>query len=517
MPDILNFDIKTTHDLYDRNITMWQKNQDCRDGERAVKNSINQKIYLPPLSGHYTSNSQLDVNIYLRYIVYAVYFNATGRTVDGLRGMIFRKPPIYQIPEKIKFIDDNVDLKNQSLIDFVKCVTEQVIIKNRVGVLVDFPAVDTANMTLARYEQENIRPYLTLYNAEYILNWREEKINNIYQTAFVSLVEYTYESGISEFETQLVEILRILDFDENGYYRQRKYKRYEATSGTAGSPWEEVFSINPKVNGKKTKLIPFYCITKNGISWEIKPSVVNDLCDLNIAHYRNSASYENALILTGNPTPCLSGYISDDNETLTLGSSKALLFKDGGNSWFLQLGSDGLAAIEKAMSDKANQMALLGARIIAPEKRQVETAETASIHRAGEQSVLTDIAQSVSKSLEKIIKKIGEWVNLSEKQIEEIKFELNTDFLPASMSEGKLRELTKTWQSGGISDIEYFNQLKIGEIIDSSKSFEEHQLELEEQNNDNIVGIENDDAVEEEIEEQEEQNLENELEDDVGE
>jgi hypothetical protein len=508
--------VDNKHPDYMKFQSNWIKNQDANDGEEAVKTSIQSRAYLPLLSGHRVeSDGEQLYGVYQRY---ASWFNATGRTVDGLLGLVYRKDPIVELPEELEYMKTDCNTKNQTLDDFSKELFEQVLLKNRVGLLVDFPAVNTKNMNKAQFESLKLRPYFTQYRAECIFNWRMNKINNEYQTTFVTLFETEIQAGANEFENQKIERIRVLDFNEAGYYRQRVYERTIETgeSGPKANTnydWQLKSTAEPKINNTKLKYIPFYCITERGISWDLEYSAINDLSNVNIAHYRNSASYENALILTGNPTPCLVDYTKDDNtKSITLGSSRTLLFGPNGKWGFLSLEGEGIEELRIALQQKEGQMALLGARIIAPEKRQTETAEAASIHRQGEQGVLANIANSISGTITKGLQVAAQWQNVPENEIEEIKYELNTDYLPNQMTFQMLQALLQSWQSGILSDPELFILLKKGEVIEADKTFEEHVEEIENSTlTTNIKtndGSEEEDVIEEETDEEEEEILE---------
>src|SRR3546814_17722435 len=82
--------VETTHPQYDAHAYEWQVMRDTSAGEQSVKAAG--EAYLPKLGGQ-------DGNQYDAYKTRASYYNATGRTIDGLTGMIFRQPPLVEHPE----------------------------------------------------------------------------------------------------------------------------------------------------------------------------------------------------------------------------------------------------------------------------------------------------------------------------------------------------------------------------------------------------------------------------------
>jgi hypothetical protein len=93
------------------------------------------------------------------------------------------------------------------------------------------------------------------------------------------------------------------------------------------------------------------------------------------------------------------------------------------------------------------------------------------IKRAGENSVLAKIVQSVSESLEWALTVFAEWAG----QSGEIVYQINRDFMPAMMDAQTLQALLAGRIANEITEQEYFDLLQRGDVIDPGKSFEEHQ------------------------------------------
>lgn len=461
----------------------WEKVRDAVAGEDAIK-SKHQK-YLPTLSGHTGVNDPK----YKTYLDYAHWYSATSRTLAGLRGLVFRKDPLKLIPDGLDEYYENITADGQSLIAFSKSVLVEVLQTNRCGIFVDLPNVDVSvDRSIAEAKRENIRPYARMYPAESIINWRTAEVNNSSVTTLVVLTENIEIPGDDGFSTVSEIRYRVLYLDEEGVYNQAVYERQRpdvisavsqadtggaVAAGTGG--YIRVTSITPMIDGKTLNYIPFYPITDKGITWELTHSTLLPLVNTNISHYRNSANRENALIWTGNPSPVFSGYQGGVNDNkLRLGSTEAILLENGGTAQFLEFTGQGINPIKEVMLEKEEEMAVLGARIIAPEKRTAETAESAQIHRAGEQGVLADIANSVSSGLTKILQFIAQFEKIEDWQ--SIYIELNTDFMPSTMEPAMISTLAEMFRTKMISWDTYFYNLQQGEIIpegvDAASEFE---------------------------------------------
>jgi hypothetical protein len=210
--------------------------------------------------------------------------------------------------------------------------------------------------------------------------------------------------------------------------------------------------------------IPFTLIGE----FESPPLV--DLAYVNISHYQVSADYEAGCHKIGLPVPWIAGYTKEDNTDLSLGDTAWIFPDPQAHAEYLEFKGTGMGALEGNLARKEQQMAILGARMLFNEKKGVEAAETASIHRASENSVLASISVSISEAIEKAMGFISQ---------DEFSYQLNKDFLGKALSAQELTALVSAWQSGGISQETLFNNLKKGEIYQDSETFEDEQSKID--------------------------------------
>ena len=454
-------------------------------GESAVKNG--KERYLPRLPGH--STDDLGDESYKIYLDYAYFYPATARTASGLRGLVFRKDPVIMIPENLKKYEENITADGQSMVSFSKDVFFEVILTNRCGVFVDFPVTNVdESYSKADVEKMNIRPYVRLYKAETIVNWRTKVINNQTVTSMIVLKESIEQEDTGGFKSKIIPQYRVLYLDGDNMYTQDlyQYRDPDALLKIKGG-YELIDHVVPLVNGKHLEYIPFYPITDKGITWELTNSTLLPLAETNLAHFRNSANRENALIWTGNPSPVFSGYAGNPDEgTIRIGSTEAILLQNGGSAQFLEFTGQGIDPIKEAMQEKEEAMSVLGARIISPEKRTAETAESAMIHRAGEQGVLSDIANSISDGLTKIFRFFGIYHDV--KDIESITVELNTDFTPSMLTGDSIARLGEMYQHRLISWESYFWAMQRGEVMPpDSTAVTEYDKIVADKKRDNVI------------------------------
>lgn len=445
----------------------WERNRAVSSGEDAVKAAG--VTYLPKPSG-------LSDQEYSAYKERASFYPATGRTVDAYTGLINLTPPVVNAPAAIVPFFDDINLQGLSLNGFAEKVVEEVVIVGRGGVLVDMPIAPEGEHTVAEREAMNLRPFFSFYPAETIVDWRVGRVNGRTQLSFVKLFERV-PVEIDFLQEAFAEQYRILWINDLGEYEVVVFREAELEGG--GTEWVEYERRVPMVNGESEREIPFVFLGSRDASPEIQSSPINDLVSVNLQHYRNSADYENGLHWTGSPTPIFSGeFVTVGGEEVTkvrIGSSSGIHLTQGSDAKFLEFQGSGLEPLSTAMQHKEAQMALLGSRVLAAERKQTETAEAAEIHRAGESSVLSSLANAISKGLQRALKIMARW-NRSDG---DVVFKLNTDFVPQRMSAQDIQGLLLAWQGGAISKLDLFEQFQEGEVIRDGITFEEHEAELE--------------------------------------
>ncbi|WP_211440933.1 DUF4055 domain-containing protein [Collimonas humicola] len=464
-----NKTVTTEHKDYTAMKEKWQRCRDVAAGQDAIrKNGLS---YLPQLADQ-------TPEAYQAYLTRAAFFNATWRTISGLSGMLFRKPEIIEAPAGIKDYLEDVTMGGEPLHIFAQEVARECMTVGRCGLLVDFPVVDRDGIiTVARAQAMGLRPTLQRYTAESIINWRTGAVNNITKLLMVVLTEEATVK-IDEFASEAQTQYRVLDLTQDPAdatklaYRVRLFKIDKASDSQVQIGEDQI----PLMNGQPLREIPIAFLGVDCITTDIQLPPLIDLVDLNIAHFRVSADYEHGCHFTGLPTPYVCGYTpSIEGEKLYIGSASAWVFQDAATRvGYLEFGGGGLGALERNLDRKEAQMAAIGARLLAADKRLNETATTAAIHHGGETSILSAIAQVLSLGITKTLTIFAEWAGAAGK----VSYDINRDFFPVPMDAPTLQALVGAWQAGAISSEVLFENLQEGEIISSTATFEKEQAKI---------------------------------------
>jgi hypothetical protein len=280
------------------------------------------------------------------------------------------------------------------------------------------------------------------------------------------------ESINDEFTTEIVERYRVLSFDENGQYIQRIFEK----SGTAAVFTVVGDLITPKINGEAFDEIPFFpCPGRSP-----EKSMLLGLALENIGHYQKTADYENGLHYTGVPTPMalnMKRPLDQNNKPMDvkLGGSSFLFF-DGGekavDAKFLEFTGAGLGQLLQALNACLDRQAKLGIQAIGSEKKGVETAEVAKIHRASENGVLGAFARNMSDKITHAVRLMARWNNMPDTEVEAWSYELNTDFNYSEMSAQILSIMLTARMQNEIPKVVWFNALKENGKLPENMTFE---------------------------------------------
>ena len=453
--------VETQHKDYQRMLPKWQRCRDCVSGQDAIHDAG--ETYLPRLTDQSDS-------AYLAYKNRAQFYNCFWRTVAALSGMMFRKNPIVKCSENIAEMLKDVNLSNITFDVFAYQIAIEIMTTGRVGVLIDYPNQQVQGMTLAEASRLNLRPTMQQYRAETIINWRTARINNVNKLVLLVLTEDLVTIEGDGFVEKYETVYRVLDLVDDSKYRVRLFRVNDKKEN------EQIGDdLYPMMNGKNIDFIPFIFIGIDDTTPPVDEPPLIDLADVNIAHYRLDADHKHGLHFTGLPTPVISGYTPPDGSSdLYIGSTAAWVFPDSNaKAEYLEFTGQGLAAIKEEKASLENQMAILGARLLASEKKATETAQTAQIHRAGESSVLSAIANTISSGLTWALNVFSKWGGSNE----ECSVTLNQEFMPPELTSQELATWLQAWQQGapGFSDEGLFSLLQKRELIASGVTLEEEQ------------------------------------------
>jgi hypothetical protein len=466
------------HSAYLKRIPQWKRARDAVGGLDTVRG--NTETYLPRLKDQ-------DETDYHAYLTRASWFGASAQVTTGLLGMLWRRPPRQVLPAGIAKMADDIDMAGTPLNVFASQCTDEILTVGRVGILVDHPPsidLDGIPITLANQESLGLRPTLQMYNTEMILNWRHRRVKNAWALSMVVLEEM-YEAPSDAWDNSSEPRWRVLDLDPADQYRQRVYRKPRADEPALPTEIQVGPDIYPLIDGKTLDFIPFYCAGIDDLDIDPDEPPLINLYDINYSHYRVTADYENGCHFTGLPTPYIAGYTTEANEDgkaperLFVGSSYAWIFPDPATKvGYLEFHGTGLKSLQENLDRKELQMAIVGSRMLMADNkgRSNESATAATVHRVGESSKMSSIAENISIAFERALKVFANWANAAG----DVQYQLNRDFVPVVMDALTLTALTAALEAGKISFDTYWDMLQRGDIgdLDITAEMEKARIKL---------------------------------------
>lgn len=451
---------------YQQSVPSWMLVTDVCQGQEAVKARGDE--YLPRPNP--TDKSEENRARFKQYLLRAVFYNATGRTLTGLIGAAFRKPPAVEVPSLLDYLKEDADGQGVGIFQHSQNTLSAVLKKGRAALWVDYPEVN-GDASRAQQAAGAIRANVIAIGAEQVINWRVERQGARNVLSLVVIRETFEDVSEDGFVAEAKDQYRVLALVE-GVYTVRIYRQGE-------SGWELAEEKQPKNGtGGTWSEIPFIFIGAQDNNADIDTAPLYDLAVLNIAHYRNSADYEDSAYLVGQAQPWISGLTEqwrnhmEENGNLYLGSRTPLLLPENGAYGVTQAEANSM--VKEAMDQKERQMVAIGARLV-EKGSAVKTATQAQDENESEHSVLSLVVENVSDGYRKAIGWAAQYMNASG----EIEFALNTEFAEATLDAQMLQALVKAWQASALPLSALLGRFREVGLIEPDVTDEEVRDEIE--------------------------------------
>lgn len=428
----------------------YQLIRDVIAGEVAVKEQG--ELYLPRPAP--SDNSAENMATYLNYKKRAQFFPAARLTLDALVAQVFMRPPEIYVPDSMDIILKNATGSGVSLELQAKRAFEYAMAYSRGGVYTDYPYTE-GYTSVADAEKGRIRPTINVVDPMNIINWQLREIGAEEVLSLVVIAEQYCDYASDGFEVAMVPRWRVLGLDENNFYYQELYvAKRKPSKGMRGVYELERERIYPRDgNDQLMSFIPFTFFGSDNNDPNPDMPVFYGLCSLTLGWYRNSADFEQALFMGGQPTLVITGvdqqWQKDNAGVARLGTAGGLALPTNATADFLQAETNNLP--KEGMEQKQKLMIAAGARLV--EDRSIQrTATEVSIENASSNSILASVARNVSEAIENALR----WAAVFKREDpEQIVFKLNADFDISKITPEARRMLLEEWQKGAITFEEY--------------------------------------------------------------
>ena len=406
-----------------------------------------------------------------KYKARAVAYPIAGHTLEGLVGLLFAKDPTITLPPELEYLRDNADGAGVSLYQQAQDVASDVAGKGRGGLWTTFPEAPEGGISQDDINRGLYVATIHEIEAERIINWRTTTVGS---STFLSLVVFTESVevvGEDGYSIEAVPQIRELALDD-GVYTVRAWQKNAKTD-----KWEVISeSIPADRAGKSLNRIPFSFVGARSNSAEIDNPPMLALSKINLAHFRNSADFEDSCWFVGQAQPWMSGITQShvdlmQKNNMYVGSRNTLGVPSGEQFGFAAAPPNPL--VRQAMLDKVEMMIGLGARFI-QRTGTVKTATESESDDRGAYCPLALISGNISEAYAKAI----EWAGLFMGSTGEVVFELTKDFVSPNATAQELQAMIAGFVQGAIPIGAYFAWLKRVGLEDDEKTIEQFAEEV---------------------------------------
>ena len=459
--------VSTQSKEYADNVDLWKKSRDAVNGATAVK--AKGAKYLPKPNPE--DSSAENTARYDDYVARANYVNFTGATLDGMLGMVFRKEQAVDLQGEIAYMEENANGAGLTLEQMARSLISNMLQAGRHGLLTEYPEApkreDGTALTKAEVVKLGLQANIKAYPAERVINWRTVVVGGIEKLSLVVLEEDHEEVSDDGFESETKTYHRVLKLVD-GLYEQTLYNENE----------EIIVEFEPKdAKGQRWTEIPFIFAGAENNDPDVDRAPLYDIAEVNIAHYRNSADFEESCYMVGQPTPYAAGLTQtwvDANmkNGVVIGSRRFLNLPVDGSAGLLQAAPNSMP--EAGMTAKELQMVKLGARLIT-DASGTETAEAARIRYAGQNSKLAAVVGNAEAAL----KQCFEWAMQFMGGAGENEYVLNREFYDKTADPQMVIAKIQLLDRGVIAMRDMRDGLRSTGVIESDRTDEEIEAEAE--------------------------------------
>ena len=437
--------VTTIHPQYAEFAPIVKLTRDAVKGNPAIKSGGT--TYLP------ADFAVSDPDRYLVYKDRAYFMGVTGQTQDACIGMVFRKPAIQELPPQLEALADNIDGSGQSTEQVSKYAVKEVKEAGRIGFLADYPsAEDVTNK--AQEKALGLRPYMSTYTFESIINWKTEVIGGKDILTLVVLKESVEDpTNTDEFSHEVDDQYRVLRLIDGAYTQQL----YDDSGLATNEQW------TPLQAGKPIDHIPFTIAGAANNLPACDMPMLYDIAVVNIAHYQTTADHRENLFVHGQLTMGISTELSSaefevaNPNGVTVGARKGIFLGESGALHSITAPES--SALRIALLDLLDEMRDLGAKKVQA-GGQAETAEAARINASAQTSTLSTVVMNVSDAMTQCLVDMALFMGADG----DVSYELNQDFWEASLDPQVIAAVTNLKVAGTIATADVLYMLRQGKV-----------------------------------------------------
>ena len=451
----------TTCDEYDAMLPAWEKIQTVLDGTAALREAG--QMYLP-------QHDKESDNAYQERLHRCTLFNMTKMTLDAWVGRPFSEPIEFKddVPAEIADLSENIDTLGSNLQVFARNWFREGMAKAYSHVLVDMPRLaereDGRPRSLEDDRVDGVRPYWVHIKPEQLFFAESKVVAGEELLQEIRYVEYTTQrDGFALVSAPQIKRLYV----ESDIVQVEVWQ--EVKSKSKKKAWRIVESWPMEID--RIPLVTFY---SDRDCFMLGKSPLEDLADLNIAHWQSTSDQRAILTVARFPILACSGG-TDETNKLVVGPNKWLYTPDAaGRFYYVEHSGKAISAGDADLAELARQMGEYGSEWLKKRPNR-ETATARTLDSAEATSALQDATLRFQDALETLMQLTAYWLNLADGG----SIEVHNSFSDAPASDAGLRLLTEARKNKDISREAFIEELKRAGILDADFDAEEDGGKLE--------------------------------------
>lgn len=375
-------------------------------------------------------------------------FNGYRKTVRDMTGRVFSGPVELDegAPANIQEWAMNVDMAGRDLSTFARQIFEDTLDAGISYIWVDSPP-RAVGATRAQVQAANLRPYLVHLPVEDVLGWKSDTINNATVLTQLRIMESV---GGSDPDDEFAEVhipqVRVLDLTDAGVLT-RLYRKARQANGADDWTLHDEPTFSPVA---QITVIPFYA---NRTGFFAGMPMLDDLADVNIAHWQSQSDQRNILHFARTPILFAAGR-ADEDGPLVISPGMATISSDPNAKleWVEHTGA-AIGAGRQDLKDLEFQMETHGLQLLVSKGQKTATGE--ALDAAKETSQLAMTADQLQDALEQALAWMAEYAGTPA----DISVRVNKEFGVGMMTAQELTLLLQAVNTGNMSRETFLREL----------------------------------------------------------
>lgn len=396
--------LDSTNPFFTRREADWSFMRDSFAGERYMKEATTK--YLAPTATMVHDGLGIGapgLAAYEAYLSRAVYHNLVKPALEAMLGVMHRKSPEIELPEKLDGLRKRATFGGETLEWLIQKVNEHQLLLGRIGLMLD----------IATGAPANALPYVVTYETEKIVNWDSTVITEgkgERRIKFVVLNESGQERSSGSMLWRPRDRYRVLaragdvkdiwpdlNFPDDTYVVAEAVDKRSVTDSEFKAP---------SLAGRTLPAVPFVFAGPRDHVPEPDLPVLEPMARIALAIYRTEADYRQALFMQGQDTLVVIGNTAGQQpgQQQQVGAFGSINLPQGGEAYYIGADSGGIDDMRKAIDSDFQRADALGAQLLTQKSQAAEAGNALSIRVAAKTATLTTVAQSGGAAVEQILK-----------------------------------------------------------------------------------------------------------------